>query len=132
MTTIPYGLPGVASFELTDDYVNQRMLNGSFPPLDPASSAEAGDDLERFHVVGYDSSFNLIPATWDADPDLAVKPIGITAVSALTGERVLFHVSGHWNLDILTFDASFNTDAKKINAFIGAPTPTAIKISSRA
>lgn len=136
MTTIPYANPGVASFELTDDYVNEHLLRGSDPKLEPAISYEAGDDLPRLHVVGWQgndpTTETVVPATWDANPDAAIKPIGITTVApAAEGERVLVWHSGHFNLDLITFDASFDTPEKRKTAFVGAPTPTRIRLDPR-
>lgn len=127
---IPYGLPGVAAFELSELYVNSQLLRGSHPALSPAIPGTAGAVISRFHVVGF-SAGELVPATWNADPDLAVKPVGVAALAAADGADTLYHYSGHFNMDELVFDATFNTPAKKIAAFDGSPTPTNIRVSPR-
>ena len=135
MTTIPYANPGVASFELTDDYVNEHLLRGSDPKLEPAISYEAGDDLARFQAVGWSNNDPttgiVVPATWDADPDAAIRPVGITTAAAAEDERVLVWFAGHFNEDLIIFDASFDTPTKRHAAFIGAPTPTRIRLDPR-
>lgn len=81
-------------------------------------------------VVGFNSSKKLVPATWNADPEVAIQPIGyITyAPTAATTDGQMIGVmrQGVYNPDALTFDASFNTDEKKRLAFEGAPSPTSI------
>lgn len=129
--TIPLAQPGVASFELTDDFLNTHLLRGSDPRLSEAVSGAAGAAIERFEVVGFDSSGDVVPATWNADPDLSVAPIGVATAAAADGERVLYWFTGHFNFDVLVFDATFDTDAKKLVAFNGAPTPTQIRVSPR-
>lgn len=128
---IPYAQPGLASFELTDDYLNTTLLNGSHPALSPAVSGVAGADIERFEVVGFNAAGEIVPAVWNATPANAIKPIGVCYVAALDGQRVLYWYAGHFNLDMLIFDASFDTDAKKESAFVGAPTPTQIRADKR-
>ena len=130
---IPYAQPGVASFEMSDDYVNEQLLMGSHPIQSPAASGEAGAAIAVRQVVGF-SAGKVVPATWNADPALAVAPVGIAATASDglgTNPRVLYWYAGHYNIDLLVFDATFNTDAKKLAAFNGAPTPTNIRLSSR-
>ena len=132
--TIPYAQPGVASFELTDDYLNTVLLRGSHPVLAPAVSHDADDDVARFQVVGFannDPSEGLTPAVWDADPADAIQAVGVVYVAAVAGERALYWYSGFFNSDMLVWDASFDTPEKKANAFVGAPTPTTIKTAPR-
>ena len=137
---IPQAQPGVAHFELSDDYVNTHILNGEHPALSPAISAISGAAIERWQVVGYDASGNIVPATWDADPADAIQAIGVatnavTATNAITataaGERVLYWYAGHFNLSLLVFDATFDTEAKRLAAFAGSPNPSQLRVSSR-
>ena len=130
---IPYANPGVASFELGDTHINEQLLMGSHPIQSPAVSGEACAAIAALQVVGFNAG-EVVPATWNADPALGVKPVGI-AVAASDGlgtnPRVLYWYAGHYNVDLLVFDATFNTAAKKLAAFNGAPTPTNIRLSSR-
>lgn len=130
-TTIPYAQPGVASFELTDDFLNQHLLRGSDPKITPAISGEAGADIRRFEAVGFDANGDIVPATWDAVDANAIKPIGIATAAALAGARVLYWTTGYFNEDVILFDASFDTPEKRHMAFHGAPTPTAIRLDPR-
>ena len=130
--TIPYAQPGVASFELTDDYLNQHLLRGSDPKLSPAISGEAGATIRRFEAVGFDSSGDIVPAVWHATySGGGVRAIGIATNAAAAGERVLFWTTGHFNQDMILFHTSFDTPEKCHMAFFGAPTPTAIRLDPR-
>lgn len=131
---IPQAQPGVAHFELSDDYVNTHILNGEHPALSPAISGESGAAIERWQVVGYDASGNIVPATWDAYPADAIQAIGVatnaTTATAMS-ERVLYWYAGHFNLSLLVFDATFDTEAKRLAAFAGSPNPSQLRVSSR-
>ena len=129
---IPQAQPGVAHFELSDDYVNTHILNGEHPALSPAISGESGAAIERWQVVGYDASGDIVPATWDADPADAIQAIGVaTNATTAAGERVLYWYAGHFNLSLLVFDATFDTEAKRLGAFAGSPNPSQLRVSSR-
>ena len=123
--TAPYGQPGVAAFELTDDYLNTVLLRGSHPILSPAVSLPVGVAFSRFQVVGLDANGNLAPA------NATIKAIGVAYTAGVVGERGLYWYAGHFNSDMLVWDASFNTPAKKAAAFQGSPTPTDIRVSPR-
>lgn len=61
------------------------------------------------------------------DDDAAMKPFGITTTPVVTlgGERTTIDVyrEGHWDMDVLVWPASFDTDAKKKAAFEGSLSP---------
>lgn len=70
-------------------------------------------------------------ATLTGGVGAGVKAIGwmaaaITTDAAEVTTKAPVIYSGHVNIDRLVWDASFNTDDKKINAFRGAPSPTQI------
>lgn len=130
-TNIPYAQPGVASFELTDDFLNEHLLNGSDPKQEPATSGLCGADVRRFEVIGFDGDGEIVPATWNVDPELAIAPIGIATAAATAGQRVLFWISGNYNSDLILFHTSFDTEAKRLKAFFGAPSPTRIVLGPR-
>lgn len=123
--TIPYGNPGVAAFELTDDYTNTVLLRGSHPALSPAVSGEAGDTISRFQVIGLNGLGNIVPAS------SAYPAIGIATEPATVGQRVLYWYAGHFNADMLVFHPDFDTEQVQLGVFNGAPTPTNIRLSPR-
>lgn len=133
--TPPYADPGRASFEELDTYLQNYLLAGSHPELKPAFSAPIPNsvDYAQFTVVGKNSSGQLIPATWHATTP--VKAIGVlvhaVALGASGSANGSFWYSGCFNMDMLVWDASFDTEAKKLAAFEGSPTPTTIIVAKR-
>lgn len=134
---VPYAEAGQAAFEALDDYTQQFLLSGSHPPLAPGYpfAVAASLALAQFAVVGLNADNELVMATFNADPDLAVQAIGVCSQAVLgnaggtTTVPVLY--SGCFNPDALVWDASFDTEGKKMGAFNGAPTPTQIALRKR-
>ena len=133
MATIPnqYADPGRAAFEELDTYTQTFLLAGNHPELSQPFSypCAAGASIEQFAVVGLDVSGDLTLATFDK----VVQAIGVVAQSfdnAAVGTAPVFY-QGAFNIDALVWDASFDTDAKKLAAFAGAPTPTQIICAKR-
>lgn len=135
--TPPYADPGRASFEELDTYLQNFLLGGIHPELKPAVSAPIpnNSNLDQFTVVGRNGSGQLVRATWNANPASAVKPVGVLAHAAALGASGTgtgtFWYSGCFNMDALVWDATFDTDAKKLAAFEGSPTPTTIIVAKR-
>lgn len=135
--TIPYPEVGEAAFEVLDDHLMTFLLSGSHPPLAPGYPmlAATDQDFKQFHVVGYNASGELVPATWNATPANAIQAIGVITqrldTTDRTGVTVPVFYTGCFNPDALVWDATFDTDAKKMVAFNGAPTPTTIALRKR-
>ena len=137
-TTTPYADPGRASFERIDEFVNSNLLAGPHPELKPAIGLPLANDtnLAQFSVVGRDGDGKIAMATTgNVDPADDIQPIGVVAhavslgAAGSTNAQVFY--SGCFNKDHLVWDDSFDTDAKKLAAFNGAPTPTTIIVSER-
>lgn len=128
---------GRALFEQMDTYLQNYLLSGVFPPLEPAISVKqkASTTLALHSVVGLDDNGDLVLATYDADPEVAVKPIGVLAHASTAGASGTVYAqvwySGCFNPAKLVWDTTFNTDALKEAAFRGSPTPTQIVIRAR-
>ena len=135
--TPPYADPGRASFEVMDDYTQKFLLAGSHPELKPAVSAPLPNSVTyaQFLVVGRNALGQLVPAVWDAVEANRVRPIGVLAHAASLGGTGTgtgtFWYSGCFNMDALVWGVSFDTDAKKLAAFEGSPTPTTIIVAKR-
>lgn len=135
--TPPYADPGRASFEVMDDYTQNFLLGGNHPELKPAVSAPLpnNSNYAQFTVVGRNASGQLVPAVWDAVEANRVRPIGVLAHAASLGASGsgtgTFWYSGCFNMDALVWPATFDTDAKKLAAFEGSPTPTTIIVAKR-
>ncbi len=87
--------------------------------------------LPAGRVVGLNASGDIVSATWNATPASAIKPIGILMFAVTTGasgNKLVARVlrSGCVNPALLTFDATFDTAAKRLAAFEGSPSPTQI------
>lgn len=88
----------------------------------------AGDEANTIATTesGTNTSWGAATLT-GGDDDAAVKPFGITTAPVVTlgGERTTIDVyrKGHWDMDALVWHASFDTDAKKKQAFEGSLSP---------
>ena len=126
MTTIPYGGEGVPSGVDTQEFSYQELLAGHIPEFLTVSGHEAdgATAMAAFTVVGLSGGV-LVPAT----EDKTVQALGILAAPILanaTTQKVGLIRGGNFRAEALVFDASYDTDAKKLAAFEGAPSPTQI------
>lgn len=135
-TTVPCSDIGRAHFEKLDNWLqNPRLLAGSSPePWTYPYLIGANQTLKEGHVVGFDASGFIVPAVHGGDTP--ITPIGVmtmdlTTASGETTTKAAIYRSGCFNVNALTFDASFNTAALKTGAFEGAPSPTTITIRDR-
>lgn len=128
MTTIPYSDPGKASFEELDDYTNGFLLSGSHPALATFPEKFSGAaTLPQFLVVKEVAGF-IVPAT-DGTPASGVLMHAVASGTPAGSVPVAY--SGCFNPAALVWDASYTTEAKKLAAFNGAPTPTQITLRAR-
>lgn len=129
---VPYPEAGLAAFEKLDNWAANILLSGSDPKLEPGYPMEVavGQALQQFQVLSLNGSGKLIPAVLGTS---AAMFISTQAIAAPTGAGVTVPVffAGMFNPDALVWDATYNTDAKKVNAFVGAPSPTRIMIRKR-
>lgn len=134
---VPYPETGLASFEVLDSHFQKFLLSGSDPKLEPGFPLEVatGVAFQQFHVVGLNASNKLVIATWNATPASAIKPIGVItqalASQGSAGVKVPVFYTGCFDPAALVWDASFDTDAKKAEAFMGSPSPTRVVIRKR-
>jgi hypothetical protein len=133
---IPYLEAGLAAFEKLDSFTQGFLLSGSDPKLEPGFPMEvaAGQALQQFQVLGLNGTGKLVPATYAADASgVEAQFVCTQAVAAPAGAGVTVPVffAGCFNPDALVWDATYDTDAKKANAFMGAPSPTRIMIRKR-
>jgi hypothetical protein len=125
-TQIPFSDPGVAGFQSSGDYAGVELLYGDTPqmvtqsyPVDDATAA-----LPIYSVVGFDAQGEIVPALLGT-----TAAIGITASligAAAAGRKVSVYRAGHFNANALNWPASYDTLAKRLAAFNGAPAPTNI------
>jgi hypothetical protein len=130
--TIPYADPGKAAFEVKDTYLQSFLLAGNHPELADAIGLPqtVSTALVQFSVVGYDGSGTLALAQYDGTPKAAFVVAHASTVGSGGGHVQVFY-QGCFNIDALVWDASFDTDAKKLAAFNGADSPTQIVAAKR-
>lgn len=126
MANIPYGGEGLASGVDTQEFEYVELLAGHIPEMLTVGGYEADGSaaIAAFTVVGVSGGV-LVPATQDG----SVAAIGFTAApieASGNTQKVGLIRGGNFNVDALVFDASFTTDAEKLAAFEGAPSPTNI------
>lgn len=82
--------------------------------------------LAAYTVVGLDASGNVIPAVLGTTPAIGILmyPVTTGASGDLPGGRVLRSACINPDFGSLVWDASYVTDADRLNAFEGAPSPT--------
>lgn len=127
--TIPLGKPGIASFESETWGNSEELLFGDTPPVATQSiqvtATGAALDLPLGAVVSYVKATGVMA--------LAVESTGsnasyILAAPLVAAEDDVIDVpvyrAGHFRQQALTWDASFDTDAKKASAFEGSISPT--------
>lgn len=131
-------LAGVPS--QTSDTINpglEGLLVGHEPgPLILDMTIAANQAFDKpYTPVGFDADGNLVPATWHATYEGGgVRAIGIlmrpltTGAAPLKGEPIVRALAV--NMDMINWPASYDTTAKKLKAFEGAPSPSqfAVKI----
>lgn len=123
-TNIPYDGVGMADIQ-TDSFKSINLFAGEAPivttPEVVAAATIASADLPAFTVVGRNGSGELVKAVLDTvTPANNIAPIGITCspvLMASTNRSVAAYRGGFFNMDALTWDASFDTAAKKRVAF---------------
>lgn len=130
---VPYAQPGVAAFEPLDEYTAGFLLSGSDPKLEPGYPlpVTADEVLEQFTVVALVNG-KITKHVWDNG---VTRPTGVVT-DAVTGNSagtttVPVFFAGCFNPDALVWDASYDTMAKKLDAFFGAESPTRITMRER-
>lgn len=86
----------------------------------------ASQTIPALSLVGLDGSGRLIPAVAGSVQAIGIAIIGITTDASTTYKGLKVYRGGCFNPNRLAYPASYNTDALKMNAFNGAPTPTQI------
>lgn len=122
------GIPSQGS----DDIVvtPEALITGDVPALfNEDHTVAANQTIPAYTPVGLNGSGDIVPAELGE-----TEAIGITFYDIETGaaplEGVPIYRGGVFNPAMLNWPATYDTDAKKVAAFRGAPTPTQIVIRS--
>lgn len=119
------GVPGQWSDEINP--VREGLIVGNPDVVTVDAVIAANQTFEEPYVpVMEDLDGNLVPAE-EGTPAVGIllRPV-TTGASPLQGQPLL--IQAGLNMDMIAWPASYDTDAKKLNAFKGAPTPTAIVV----
>lgn len=126
-TTIPNGEPGVASFA-SETFGNANEPRFGDAPVTTTNititASGAAIDLAIYSVLNLAGTaladYNVTRDAGSANYILA-EPISIADGDSMT---VPVYRTGHWDMDALVWDASYDTEAKKKAAFEGSVSPT--------
>lgn len=124
---------GVPS-QFSDDFAvtPEGLITGEYPAQFVQDLPTAfSQTLTAGMVVGRNADGDVVQATYNVTPASAIKPIGILmydVTTAASGDKLVARVmrSACVNPDLLTWHATFNTDALKMAAFEGSASPTQI------
>lgn len=125
------GIPGQWSEDLT--VLGEGFIVGDTPAVVTVDMLFAASmDIPARTPVGLNAAGELVPAlVGSVDPDDDIKPIGFTVIAVKTGatgakKAAPVYRAGVFNPALANWPASFTTDALKMGAFEGAPSPTQI------
>jgi len=108
---------------------NPALITGDFPHVVPVEyPVAAGSELEVYTVVGFNGNGEVVPAVLGTTAAVGVLMNAVDNTVETTETHCVVWRMGVFNPNLLNWDASYDTDAKKFNAFEGAPSPTAIII----
>ena len=124
-TTLPNGEPGVASFgsETFGNIGDVRFGDTPVTSTNITITAPAGGlDLPLYAVIAKDGTLaNQAGGTAAERANYVLaEPISMAAGDTMT---VPVYRTGHFNMDALTWDASYTTDDQKATAFEGSVSP---------
>lgn len=123
--TIPLGKPGIASFE-SETYGNAaEMLFGDTPAqasIVKSCTASGAIDWPLLTAVNVAADGTITKAVIASGSSnmthLTAAPIVMANAQVMD---VPLYVAGHYRMQAITFDATFNTDALKVKGSASAP-----------
>lgn len=126
-TTIPHGKPGVAEFKEEIFGGPTEVMFGDMPvqTINVTLTASGADRTLALYSV-LSGELDGVLADYNATRDDGCADyILATAITIPDGESatVPVYVQGHFNMDALVWDSSYDTDAKKKAAFVGGDYP---------
>lgn len=107
-----------------------ELVTGDLPVYgaDTDETVLTGQDLDALTVVGFDNNGKVIPAEHGVTQAVGFLPYAVDTATPGTDLTARVVRTGCLNPEVLVWDASYDTDAKKHKAFEGAPAPTQIVI----
>lgn len=124
---IPSNDPGIAGFatESYESAAEPRYGEGVPTTTHQTVTAVADVTFKLYSVVNINEDGEITLAEHDGTSSNATAILAAPAVFEDGDSMSLpFYREGHWAMDGLVWDASFDTDAKKAKAFEGSVSPT--------
>ncbi len=107
--------------------VPEGLVTGDFPPQSGEDmTVAASQNIPARTPVGLDGSGNIIKAVLGTTAAIGFCLIDIVTDASATLKAYPIRRTGVYNPDLLNWDATYNTDEKKLEAFRGAPSPSQI------
>lgn len=101
------------------------LLSGDLPALLTEDMVfAASQNIPALTPVGFDGSDRLIPAVSGTTQAIGITVIAVVTDASTNYKAAPVYRQGRVNPDAMNWPASYDTDAKKFNAFRGAPAPT--------
>lgn len=121
------GIPAQGSD--TINVAPEGLITGHLPALlTEDMTYAASQTIAARTVVGLDGNGDIIPAVLDTTAAIGITVIAVTTPGSGTKKAAPIYRAGCFNPAMLTYDATYNTAEKKLEAFRGAPSPTNILI----
>jgi hypothetical protein len=118
------GVPYQWEQEINPGYV--PLITGDQPALVTMDLVVAASQtIAALTPVGFNGSGNLVPAVNGTTAAIGILVAAVVSGSGTTKGAPVYR-AGCFNPDAINWPASYDTEAKRMNAFEGAPTPTQI------
>lgn len=123
------GFPGQNSYDIPVTDVS--LFAGNLPEsFSEELLVAASQTLGLYTPVGFDGNGRLVPAVSGTTQAIGITLHAITTDASTNYRGIHVLRVGCLNKDAINWPASYDTDAKKIAAFRGAPSPTQIIVKS--
>lgn len=86
----------------------------------------ASQTIAALTPVGFDANDRLVPAEAGVIQAIGITVVAVTTTASTTYTGAPVYRGGCFNPDLINWPASYDTEAEKMNAFEGAPSPTNI------
>ena len=128
-----FGRPGVAAYEVDGMAGHDDPRFGDFPAQTITVEAQGPLDLPIYSVVVFDGNTIALYEDGAPIPDTSIACITTAAVVLTAGQNTTLDVynSGHWNIDMLNWHSSVDTDAKRLGFFRRGSTPDTLMGSKK-
>lgn len=132
-TNVPLVSGGIASFASDGPYASPEYIMGDRPQITSTLEDVAASTTLAFLTVvgrvGNAATGALTIAVFGSVTPIGVLAVSVATAAGQTGKAAVFR-TGHFNPNLLVWDSSYDTAAKKAKAFEGAGSPTQILLTT--